>query len=600
MFIVFFLFQFSQVLKEAGNNYDSNTYADIYIPDKHVFDSKSVQAGEELKEEWGQNGYVGFLGRKDTPIGSIVSQWVSYTKRNILYMNNSYTLDTEAYGKPEAVIIDSKYVDFDKETAILAGFVEEGISLVFCNIPAASYIRGNQDLMHLLGIQTVMQDSVHVEGIRLFPGFLLGGETIYEPANAKEEIRQDLDLDIPWFYTLGGTKAYMVGLMEKELKDNPEKNEYFPAIIWRNSLGPAQVFVVNADYMETTAGIGILSSMIYELSDYQIYPVINAQNTFLVGFPLMAEENADPLYRKYNRGVDAFQRDIIWPTLVALAEKEKLTFTCLMSAKYNYSDASEASTEIFNEYIATLNARGAEIGISLMYSGLNNLSGKLKADNRYFSELDTGFYATSVFVPLEEADRVEAYLGDSELNHIQTIATDHNVMKPIISYYNDDITMQCLTSDTKEFSYKDDLMLKSVETALGYNNAKLNMTRILWPEDESDSWEILYDDMSSSLDTYWKPFRTFEGTTLTEADRRVRTFLNIYCTSEREEGVIHLKVSGSDGEDCFFVLRIHTDKVKSMTGGSYKLIEDGAYLIEVNGTEADIFVENLEDQAIIK
>ncbi len=600
MFIVFFLFQFSQVLKETGNNYDSNTYAEIYIPDKHVFDSKTVQGGEALIEEWGDNGYVGFLGRKETPIGSIVSQWVTYTKRNILYMNNVYKLDMEAYGKPEAVIIDSRYVDFDKETSVLRSFVDAGVSLVFCNIPTPSYIRSNKELMGLLGIQTVMKDSTRVEGIRLFPGFLLGGETIYQPTNEAEESRQDFDLDIPWYITLGGTKTYMVGMMEEELKDHPDKNEYFPAIIWRNSLGPAQVFVVNADFMETTAGIGVLSSMIYELSDYQIYPIVNAQNTFLVGFPLMAEENAAPLYAKYNRGVDAFQKDIIWPTLVSLMEKEKLTFTCLLSTKYNYKDASQASTEIFSDYVGTLNARAAEIGVSLYYSGLPNLSLKLKEDNYYFSKIKSGFYATSAFVPLNEIDSISEYLDDDELNHLQTIATDHDVMRPILSYYNDDITMQCLTSDTRHFSYKDDLMLKSVETALAYNNAKLNITRILWPEDPEDSWEILYDDMSSSLDTYWKPFRTFEGTTLTQADRRVRTFLNIYCTSEREEGVIHLKVEGSDGETCFFMLRIHTDKVTSVTGGSYKLIEDGAYLVEVNGTEADIFIESLEDQAIIK
>ena len=600
MFIVFFLFQFSQVLKETGNNYDSNTYAEIFIPEKHTFESKTLQGGEALKEEWGDNGYVGFLGRKETPIGSIVSQWVSYTKRNILYMNNVYKLDLEAYGKPEAVIIDSRYVDFDDETSVLQGFVDAGISLVFCNIPTASYIKSNQKLMDLLGIQTVRDTNVHVEGIRLFPGFLLGGETIYQPTKASEELRQDLDLDMPWFITLGGTKTYMVGMMDEALKDDPQKNEFVPAVIWRNSLSTAQVFVVNADFMETTAGIGILSSMIYELSDYQIYPVVNAQNTFLVGFPLMAEENAAPLYAKYNRGVDAFQKDIIWPTLVSLMEKEKLTFTCLLSAKYNYKDASPSSTEIFNDYVGTLNARGAEIGVSLYYSGLPNLSLKLKEDNFYFSKIKTGFYATSAFVPLNEIDSISEYLDDEELKHLQTIATDHDVMRPILSYYNDDITMQCLTSDTRHFSYKDDLMLKSVETALAYNNAKLNMTRILWPEEPEDSWEILYDDMSSSLDTYWMPFRTFDGTTLTQADRRVRTFLNIYCSSEREEGVIHLRVSGSEGETCYFILRIHTDKVSSMTGGNYKLIEEGAYLIELNGTEADIFIEDLEDQAIIK
>ncbi|MCQ2519229.1 MAG: DUF2194 domain-containing protein [Lachnospiraceae bacterium] len=588
---IFFLFQFSQIVKDYGNDYSYNKYRDIGTPKRNEWKQAELNISDDFSEHTDKD-YILFLGDEKSDIGSIVSQWTLYTKRNICVIDNLNQYSIEKNGIPEFLMIDSNHLDYDNQTEDIIKLADEGVSMIFLNLPEYEKIRRNIDMLKLWGVQNILSPEIEIEGVKLFSGFLFGGESIYQPQQKEEEKRQDLDLTIPWFQTSGGTKTYMVGLLDEYLADDEERNEKFPAIIWRNSLTSAQVFCVNGDFMSDTEGLGILSAMVYELSPYQLYPVVNAQNTLVVDFPLMANENNEQFSQIYSRDINSFQTDVIWPTLVTLAEKDKLQYTCFMTPKYDYSDPAEPSYDNYNTLLRLLGEHEAEIGISLEHADGISLAEKVAFDKVYYDGIENKYPATSAFLDLKDEGELEAALKDPYVCQVRTIACDADVSLPILSYITDDITLQSLTSNTKNFFYSKDLMLKSIETVLGYDNAKLTLSDVAWPKSAEDQWENIYNDMASSLKTFWRPFRVFDRTTLTESDRRVRTFLNMDSDYSREGNEITLNVKNTEGETCWFVLRTHGERIASLTGATYKEIEENAYLLELS---SDVVKITLKD-----
>ncbi len=594
MIIVLFLFQFSQIIKSSENNYTENDYEHIELVENKSWEKEHIELNDKAQVMNLEERFTLFVGDKKDNVGSIVSQWADYTKRQ-LCVASSITQYLNLTGKlPEFLIVDSRHVDFDTEIEKFEKLAGQGVSIVFCNLPDTDIIESNTSLKKLLGINFVKEKEVKVEGIKLFSGFLLGGESIYEPKRKREEKRQDMDLTMPWIITAGGTKTYMVGIMDDYYDDYQFKNEYFPAIIWRNSLGNAQVFCVCGDYMSQTTGLGILSAMIYELSDYQLYPIVNAQNTLLVNFPLMAYENETEFFDIYSRTVNTFQNDIIWPALIALSERFGLKYTSFLAPKYNYKDNAQADNSSYDKYLRLFNERKVEVGASMMHSKDTSLDEKIAYDEGFYHTLEKPLVSTSTFMDIEELNQVEKIKKLDYTNKIRTIACKENVQIPILSYLDDNTTLQSLTSDTEHLTYSQDLRLKSIETTLGYDNAELDFSDVFWPESEADQWQNSYNDMSSAMNTYWKPFRIFDRTTLTEGDERVRVFLNIDYKEARDQDEIKLTVTGRDNHTCFFILRTHGEKIEKMQGGNFQKIEKDAYLLKIEQDEVTIDLKNIE------
>lgn len=124
-----------------------------------------------------------------------------------------------------------------KDTVELQKCTEQGIHLVFANLPDVSVIKKNQKFMELLGIKKITADQVTVKGMDLYANLMLGGENIYEAKKQEEKKMQDLELTFPWFKLAGGTKAYMKGIPE----DSTLKVQEHPVAIWRKSTGNAYV-----------------------------------------------------------------------------------------------------------------------------------------------------------------------------------------------------------------------------------------------------------------------------------------------------------------------------------------------------------------------
>ena len=141
------------------------------------------------------------------------------------------------------------------------------------------------------------------------------------------------------------------------------------------------------------------------------------------------------------------------------------------------------------------------------------------------------------------------------------------------------------------------MRLRSLETALGYCNVKIDMHDVLWPESDDTHWERVYESVASNLDTWWKPFGSFTKTTLTQSDTRLRTFLNLDYATGREKDRVRLEVEGLEGE-AWFLLRTHGEGVAEITGAECQEVERDAYLLRVTEPQVEIQLE--KNRGILK
>ena len=82
MFIVFFLFQFSNVALESWNHYEENSYIidTEEIPGKSDAYQINADTGDFVNDS---RETVVYIGEKEGSVGETVSLWVTYTKRNM-------------------------------------------------------------------------------------------------------------------------------------------------------------------------------------------------------------------------------------------------------------------------------------------------------------------------------------------------------------------------------------------------------------------------------------------------------------------------------------------------------------------------------------
>lgn len=589
MFVLFFLFQFSMVLRDSKNAYDVNSH----LTEKKA-DGENRWTPSDGEKVTGDNGSVVFVGNASGDMGTAVSRWCTYAKRKMISSRSvsAYKADDEAL--PEMMILESeKYAEGDN-LAVLETLEKKGVIIVFGCLENVKNIQKNKDLMKFLGIQTVAAEKIHLTGVKLFEGLLLGGEVIYDtPKDKEEKKRQDLELDVPWYQVGSGTKTYMVGLLDKKTGKDVE-NEDLPTLIWRNGIDNGSVFAVVGNYMKDSTALGLLDGMRAEALQYTIYPVVNAQNLSMVNFPVFADENNAEMMKLYSQSATGIARDIMWPSLISIVEKSGMKMTCFIQPQADYTDHVEPETgETGNLefYLKQMKEQNAEAGISLEYQKLDKAEDKVTKDTEFFKKEKTNYRFGAAFAKEKDLKGILKDTDSGLLGDVGTLICDYTEDQPVVSYYSDSVTLQTVTSDGMNYAYSDDIRMRSIQTALGYTNVMLDMYDIFWPQSKTDRWEIMQKRFSSNLLTYWKNFDCFDSTTLSESNARTRTFLNLDYSQSREDDEITLRTSETGS---WFVLRLHDEEIDEIEGGSQTKIEDSAYLIYAEDTTVKIRVKEPE------
>ena len=584
MFVLFFLFQFSMVLRDSKNTYDINSS----LTEKKADGRNRWTPSDNVT---GADSSVVFIGNENGDMGTVISRWCTYAKRKLISCKSVSTYKADDKNLPEMMILESeKYVDGDNLTT-LETLEKKGVIIVFGCLENAKNIQNNKALMKFLGIQKVVAEETHLAGVKLFEGLLLGGEVTYNTSKDKEEKkRQDLELDVPWYQVGSGTKTYMVGLLDEKTGKNVE-NEDLPTIIWRNGIDYGSVFAVVGDYMKDSTALGLLDGMRAEALQYTIYPIVNAQNLSMVNFPVFADENNTEMLKLYSQSVTGIARDIMWPALISVVEKSDMKMTCFIQPQADYTDDIEPKSGNLEFYLKQMKEQSAEAGISLEYQKLDKAEDKVTKDTEFFENEKINYRFGAAFAKEKDLKGILKDTDSGLLGDVGTLVCDYTENQPVVSYYSDSVTLQTVTSDGMNYAYSDDIRMRSIQTALGYTNVMLDMYDIFWPQEKTDRWEVMQKRFSSNLLTYWKNFRDFDSTTLSESNARIRTFLNLAYSQSREDNTITLQTSEAGS---WFILRTHGEEIDEIDGGSQTEIEADAYLICAEDTTVKIRLKEQE------
>ena len=587
MFVLLFLFQFSMVLRDRQNTYDVNSNL---APKQN--DGKNVWKNEELDPAsvgTTDRRYVLFVGDSSSDMAEAVSRWCTYAKWDISKCSSMEKFKENDKNLPGMLILESEKYALDDNLKKIEELEQKGVIIVFGCLEDPKNIEKNQELQDFMGIYKIVSQKTELTGAKLFEGLLLGGEVIYEtPEDKDERDRQDLQLDVPWYQVGSGTKTYMVGLLDQSKQKETVENEELPTLIWRNGIRNGSIFCVVGDYMKDSTALGLLDGMVAEASSYYIYPVVNAQNLSMINFPVFADENNEQMMELYSQSITGMARDIMWPSLISIVEKGGLKMTCFMHPQTDYEDGIEPTSRDLVFYLKQMKEQNAEAGLSLQYKNAGSLRDKLNQDAEFFRKADSSYKYGAAYTEEKDLDTVKALMNTELMKNVSTLVCEYTEDEPVISYCTDSVTLQSVTSDGMNYTYSDDIRMRSIQSSLGYTNVMLNMQKIFWPERKKDRWQIMQKRFSSNLLTYWKKFTGFDSTTLSESNTRTRTFLNLDFSETRTDDEITLKTSESGS---WFILRTHGEEIEEIEGGTQKKLEDDVYLIQAQDTTVKIQVK---------
>lgn len=580
--VVFILFQGLQTGRTLLNDIGLNTnfrqtdlsYSDVMKYKEGFFEDSSMA---DIENDGGQ---IIYIGAAEENTREMLSEWAGYTGRRIYHLE-----ELPEKSNASLILIEGDYLKDNINALESAARAETDILCM--NLPDAGVISADESLMNLLGISSVYSESVTVDGIHLFSGFLLGGERIFS-SEETDNARQDLALEMPWYIVRKNTKTYMRGMLSDKEKGDMD-NEDLPSVIWRNYYKSGEVYVVSGDYLSNRyIAMGILEAVMAEREESYLYPVVNAQEFSLINSPIAADENMDTMREIYGASLTRFEADIVMPQLQSLFSTYGFKPTCYMAPKYDYDDPSVTKDEFIDHYLGVLREAGGELGLSASYKGNISVKDKIYHDASYYAGEESGYKIHAYYTDLHDIEAVAELIQDHQLwESVNTLTVPQADDFPVIGYYGYDMTVRQITTDTLRHTFTDDLELMGLETALGYENAALYMNEVYWPEDESHEWQNAYNTASENISTYNAPFKSFDRVTASESDSRIREYLSLSYTSERIGDHINIHIDDYTG-DTWFVLRTHNEGILSVDGGEFEEIEEGAYLITALKDDVDV------------
>ena len=584
MLILTFMFLFTGVVRDTLNEYGVNSFEDTT---KTGLDSRSMFRIETASDKDFEipRRYVVFVGpsfRQD--VRDVVTYWCTYTKRGLIVYESLDDYEIPEDNLPEVVVVDGRYIDVDRDLPIMKELTERGVHLIFARMPHITVMNESEELREFLGVRSLRNREIFVNGVHLFEGFLVGGERVYE-AEGEEVTVQELEMILHWYMLDNGTKTYIMGMLDED----KYKNENMPAVVWRKSTGNAYVFCVNANYITHMYGIGFLDAMMAEAGSYEIYPVINAQCMTVTDFPAFAEDNSEELMSLYSSKQPALYEGVILPSLIAITEKTGAHMSILVTPQLDYDDDNEPDSSMLPRYMRLVKEKYGEIGASTGRISNITLERKMSLDASFYTEGAGDYAILSMYA--EDLNEVLEAPWKKYFPKLRTIATAPDTEKPVVDYLDNNLTLQRATAIGRDHTYGVNLTIMGYETGLGYSNIILDMKDVSYPDSENDYWENLSREFSANLSTYWQDFEAFSQTSLAESDARIRKFLALDYRTERKGDQIYLYTNEFE-DAAWFLFKLNSGSPGSVQGGTLQDMGGGFYLLEAVETEVVINVEN--------
>ena len=585
MCVVLLMFQLTGISENVLMNTGENIYSAEAVPEGQISleMTRYEQQGERLYVSALQadKDTVGLIGTEDEDCLSVAREWSISQKREYCYYENIGEAAADENGAG-FLIIDGEKLGSAEDVEMLKSLAEQGRDLVVSGLPDVQVMDRNRDLMRALGILRIEADEIEVDGFKLFAGLMIGGETVY----------MDYEQQMPYAMLDDSVTAYAVAQSEDAWIQDVE-NEELPAIIWRYAPDVGKVYVVNGDYLTGQLGAGILTGFAADTDEVYVYPVANAQVSVVENYPVLADENPEVMEREYGQDSSIVFRDILWPSIVAIYYDTDDAMTVTAAPRLDYDDQGELNKSLMDFYYEQVTKETGEIGLSGYQVSDVPLREKLKEDLELYQEVLPDYEIRTFQAGGLEEEDYERLVGKGHLlSDVDTVLTDYDgdSVDSFFSYLDNGVLQLPVYMDSRVMEDEDDFRSRCLQTAYGYYGTAVDTSKVIYPESDDDSWNIISNDWSKNYRPYRTPFEAFEKTTATEADRRVRNYLALEYEAQIGEDRIEITADSPDGAS-YYVVRIHGKEIGEVTGGTCEEIEKGWYLVTVEDESVQITLE---------
>lgn len=462
----------------------------------------------------------------------------------------------------EIIIINGSEFSSLENMDMIFKYLEKGKHIIFTSMPDVGYIEAS-GLKEIMGIKNITQ-SHNQEGVKFLQGFMIGGLLELPKLLYKA----------PEVELLSTTKTYVIG---------SEKS----AVIWRNTYGESEIYVVNAPFLETNAGYGILSAIMAQIYPDYIYPVVNAKVFTYTGLPYVSYENTSELEEIYSRDAMQLQQDILIPDILSINKSRNLILSGFLTNSFRkgYRDEiNKYSKKQINNYQKDIYKLGGEVGV--VYSG------DLEKDIEIYHDLFNNNKFKSILLNEENLETLNELIDKEQYSFIESILGPWTVKKKSFGYLTENTVYIPFTIDGIVNTDLEKLEFYSGITAFGAIVQNLDLEQIIFPKENKDNWMNVSRDYIKFIDSYRKKFEMIESRNITETAQSVKKFEINSPSMVHFNNKIELRFKEWYGES-YYILRTKKE-VESIIEGTIHKIEEGVYLVTAKNKEVDINLRQID------
>lgn len=455
-----------------------------------------------------------------------------------------------------------------------------------------------EDMVAQLGIASLGQE-ISVSGIQVTGDMFLGLQGF------------GFDSDI---YTTAVTDV----MLTSDAVPQVTSQEGHP-IIWSHNSGQGKYIVCNSRERDDKNNYGIYTSILSQLKEDYIYPVMNMKLFFIDDFPSpVPEGNFERIYQETGLSTADFYRRLWWPEMLNNGEKYNVKYTGLIIE--NYGDQVKgpfmplANVNARNSLIVygrELLKAGGELGIhgynhqSLAPAGYGqdslgyatwesqaDMEESLRELKRYISDAYPG-YEIHAYVPPSNILSPEGKAAVKNVfTDIKVYSSLWNGLATAKQYFqnfqlNADGTCELPRVTSGHVSASEKMWENYI--VVNYNGVFSHFVHpdeIFYEESENLTWTMMKQGLTDLLSELQNRFGWLEPVTATEGYEKMKDYFQMdYRVTRSEDGI---KINAWDfHQPLTFILR--TDKkIGSVTGGSAKRIQANAYVLTVTDADFEI------------
>lgn len=479
-------------------------------------------------------------------------------------------------------------INFETEIETLKKYSLSGITMFFTKLPDYSMIDSQYDLAHFFGIDFGVEEEIHTDGFKIYPGFMIGSERTYQKDDYFGK-KDDTDIKVPYYSLLPGYEIYGVGVLNSQ-KELGIENKNLPPLLWKTKTDNAFIFVVNSDIFHESSLLGILTGFKSKEKNFHIYPIVNGQTISVVNFPYLSNETEEEIRETYGRSAQALCRDLLFPNIAQILKNYGDSNNFFFAPQLNY-DLKGILNEDFDFYISEINKLSGNIGLSFSQKSDAQIESIINTNRLVFDEIFPRYKFKNIYLGEFSKGELGKIYKEDFLSNVTLAMSNYSQEEHLLSYINDDILSISFTLNGFEHETMDDLRMLSIENALGMCNVMVDLSKVFYPKSSEEQWNNLSLDWSKGK-TYFNDFKVFDFLSIDDLEKRVRRFLSLDYTYKYDEDSLDLSIYNFD-EEAFFMISAYEQTIESIVNAEFKKVSRDTYLIKATDKDVNIQFKKL-------